>query len=326
MGWLLLTVTTRAADLPDLDLLTTVPEFEETEVSVVSFNIQFLGNFKSRRNAELARLLAPYDLIFVQELVAPPYPGRFPDGSQIQPDKEAQAFFDAMAQIGFDYILSPEDTGSGPTNHLNSSATEWFVAFYKNERVQPLTNLPNGFLADDRTDNTDYERVPYAFAFQAENVDLVFISVHLMPGSGREARKRRAHELGAIASWVKSRQGTERDFIILGDMNIEDCRELTVVLPPNYSSLNHDCVPTNTNINSPKPYDHVMYQTQASASEINIERGMIVIDLIKHMRRGWPARLGRYPGRPYVHDSFRKFFSDHDPVLFSVRADADDDD
>src|SRR5687767_11557374 len=89
-AWLLLAVTTHAADLPELDLLTTAPEFEETEVSVVSFNIQFLGNFKSRRNAELARLLAPHDLVFVQELVAPPYPGRFPDGSPFKPDKEAQ--------------------------------------------------------------------------------------------------------------------------------------------------------------------------------------------------------------------------------------------
>lgn len=36
---------------------------------------------RARANAQLADMLAAYDLVLVQELVAPPYAGRFPDGS-----------------------------------------------------------------------------------------------------------------------------------------------------------------------------------------------------------------------------------------------------
>jgi hypothetical protein len=114
--------------------------------------------------------------------------------------------------------------------------------------------------------------------------------------------------------------------VILGDMNIENCEELTAVLPSDYSSLNSECLPTNTNINSPKPYDHVMYPPSASGAEIKTDRGVTVIELTEVMRRGWPRKLGRYPGRPYNHDPFRQYFSDHNPVLFSIRADVGDDD
>lgn len=78
---------------------------DASEIQVVSFNIQFLGNSRNRRNCDLADMLAPYDLVFIQELVAPPYPGTFPDGSAFKPDKEAKAFFEAMNAHRFSYVL-----------------------------------------------------------------------------------------------------------------------------------------------------------------------------------------------------------------------------
>jgi len=161
---------------------------------VVSFNIQFLGFFKKKDHAALAEILARYDLIFIQELVAPPYAGVFPDGSRYRPDAEAEEFFDAMANLGFDYVLSDEDTGTNDTNHNNGSATEWFVAFYNPTRVVTDSDLPTEFLGTDRTNHPDYERVPHAFGFELGSEDLVFISVHLQPGSGSADRARRAHE------------------------------------------------------------------------------------------------------------------------------------
>lgn len=296
------------------------------EIRVVSFNIQFLGNFKDRRNEDLADMLAPYDLVFVQELVAPPFPGTFPDGSAYRPDEEARAFFDAMQAKGFDFALSEEDTGTGERNHLNSTATEWFVAFYKSFSLSPDDALAHGFLAEDRTDNPDYERVPYAFAFKAGDVDLVFISAHLQPGGGSDDTARRAHELDSIFSWISSQSGSERDYVVLGDMNIEDCGELASVLPEGHASLNGACQATNTNINGPKPYDHVIYDIQASAPEIDTEHGLIVINLIEEMKLRWPNNAGLFPGDPYDHDEFRKRYSDHNPVLFWVRTDGPDDD
>jgi hypothetical protein len=95
-------------------------------LSICSFNIQFLGNSKVRDNVGLAEILKDYDLVVVQELLAPPYAGTFPNGEAFKPKPETRDFFDAMTNRGFTNVFSEEDTGPGTKNHLNSSATEWW--------------------------------------------------------------------------------------------------------------------------------------------------------------------------------------------------------
>jgi len=262
------------------DLLTTTVDTISTNdptksISVCSFNIQFLGHFKKKDNEALADLLKDYDIVVIQELVAPPYEGTYPDGETYSSDDEAQAFFDAMIDQGFDYILSEEDTGPGEDIHTKTSATEWWVAFYKDEVVDYATDLPNGFLAEDRSQNPNYDRVPYAFPFRADadtSIDFVLISVHLAPGASEMGR--REQELDNIASWIDDNDENEKDFIILGDMNIEDSIELVAIIPEGYLSLNDECVRTNTLINDnpgqgAKPYDHVMYRPEYTSDEIH---------------------------------------------------------
>ncbi len=304
-------------------LATPAPASAQARIEVASFNIQFLGQSSRRDNAALVGLLEDYDLVFVQEVIAPPYAGEFPDGTPFRPNPRVREFFDLMNAAGFDYVLSPEDTGPGARNHLNSSATEWFVAFYKPGRVEPATDLPWGFIADDVTRNPDYDRVPFAFPFRAGSEDLVFISVHLRPGAGPRHRERRAHELAAIWTWIRSSSGGERDYVILGDMNIENCTELDEVLPRNALSLNGTCEATNTNVRGPKPYDHVMFRTQFTEAEI--PGAMVIVDLIESLRGSWQGP-GRYPGDPYNHNRFRAAYSDHDPIAFTVVVDGEDDD
>ena len=121
-------------------------------------------------------------------------------------------------------------------------------------------DLPQGYLALDRSNHDHFERVPYAFGFRTldSKLDFVLISVHLQPGSGSKDRTLRAEELATIAHWIDLNDHIEHDFIILGDMNIEDARELAMVTPAGFQSLNDECRPTNTNVNGPRPYDHVM--------------------------------------------------------------------
>lgn len=291
-------------------------------LSIVSFNIQFLGSFKKRDDEALAKIVAPYDMVVVQELVAPPIAGTYPDGSPYKADKEAKEFTDAMAAHGFSFVLSPEDTGTGDRIHTGGTGTEWFITFYKPGRVTPDADLPNGFLADDRSNHPDYERVPYAASFKTNNgPDFVLISVHLMPGAREE--ERRAHELATIASWVDLQTGPEKDFIILGDMNIEDCEELAKVMPVGFASLNDTCFPTNTNLNGPKPYDHVLYRP-ANSSEILPE--FSVLNLIEAAEPFWNRSIGAFPGTPYDHNTFRQYYSDHHPVVFELVLDQGDDD
>lgn len=182
-------------------------------------------------------------------------------------------------------------------------------------------------MAQDRSNHDDYERVPYTFAFRAQgnNLDFVLISVHLKPGASNSDKQRRAHELTAITNWIGANDDTEKDFIILGDMNIKNHAELISATPQGFLSLNDECVATNTNVNGPKPYDHVMYNTTYT-TEVDEEYDFRVVDLIDMMKHFWNQNEGTYPGNPYNHNEFRKYYSDHHPVVFRMIIPEQDDD
>lgn len=342
---------------------TGTPAFPDV-LRIASFNIKWLGYYsEERRNEALAEMLKAFDIVVVQELVAPPYPGYFPreeDNLSKSADRARTAacrFFEAMRSVGFSrpnpqgtldghgdcskrgelpnrqtvpaFLLSPADTGPGDTNGKHSARTEWFVAFFKPSRVVPANDLPSGFLADDLTANPDYQRVPYAFGFRvpATRQDLVLIAVHLQPDATSAARKRRAHELKSIASWVNNtaKSQNEQDFIILGDTNIQSCKELNAILPAGWTALNDECRDTAT-AKVKRPYDHVFYLDNSSGKEIDKEFDLHVINLVDHMRDDWKAwREDTYPGDPYTSKKFPKYYSDHHPIHFQIKLVADDD-
>ncbi len=303
---------------------------DPNRVTVCSFNIMWLGGYKKKEHEALAGILKPYDVVVVQELVAPPVDGNYPDGEPYLADVEAGAFAKAMTDLGFCYRLSEEDTGTGDTIHSVGSNTEWWIAFYNPNVIACANDIPNGFLAEDRSNHPCYERVPYAFGFRTLNakLDFVLISVHLEPGNSPENRMRRRHELSAIGNWIYDEKQKEtvkeRDFIILGDMNIYGQEELAIVTPIGYRSLNEACKATNTQPGSPRPYDHVMYSTQYT-KEIDTDFGLDIVDLIQAMRPSWTAS-DPYPGDPYVHNEFKQRYSDHRPVVFVMNVPDQDDD
>jgi exonuclease III len=292
-------------------------------LTVCSFNVQFLGHFKDRDDAALCSLLKDYDIVVIQELVAPPCAMDFPDGTPVKPDAEAAEFFNEMANHGFSYLLSEEDTGTNEEIHTNTTGTEWWVAFYKPTQVTVANDLSSGFLADDRSNNDSYERVPYAFAFRTldSNLDFVLISVHLQPGSSSSETARREQELASIAAWVDANDSVEKDFIILGDMNVQDHTELADITPEDFVSLNDDCLATNTAATG-KPYDHVMYRPAYSHE---VQDGLVIVKLVEEMKAFWTASEP-YPGNPYEHNAFRVLYSDHNPIVFQIEVPESDDD
>lgn len=303
----------------------------DNSIKITSFNIQFLGNPKNRDNSALASVVADSDIVLVQELVASPSQGLYPDGTPYKADPEALAFFKEMTDRGFTYVLSEEDTGTGDKIHKASSATEWWVAFYKEQKVSISDELVkdgiSGFLANDRSNHDDYERVPYAFPFRVDDtgMDFVLISVHLKPGSGPGNRTRRKHELESIYSWVDEHDEKEKDFIIVGDMNLYSCDVLTLMNIGEFITLNSSCLNTNTNVNGPEPFDHVLYRANFT-NEIDLEYGFTVTNLITAMKAPWYEDFTHeYPGEPYKHNPFRARFSDHHPVSFKLKSTTDDD-
>lgn len=299
---------------------------------VASFNVKWVGGSKVRKNDDLAEMMSPYDIVLVQEIVAPPYEGTFPDGRPYRPDEESAAFFDAMQDEGFAYVLSPEDTGTGESNNKNSAQTEWFAAFYRPEFVAPAPDLPGGFLHPDRTANPSWDRVPYAFPFRTvdENLDFVLISVHLHPDAGPKHRARRQTELEATFAWINTHNDSERDFLVAGDMNFQNCDELTNRTPIAHRSLNEACFATNTaeakNPKKGRPYDNVIINP-ADTVELDFEHGFLIYDLLAYMEDHWDAETdGPYPGDPYDGKRFIAAFSDHHPVEFRLTVPAMDDD
>jgi len=298
------------------------------ELWIASFNIQFLGTSSKRDNAALASLFAQHDIVVVQELVAAPIEGTFPDGGAFRVDPEAADFVQEMENLGFQWVLSPEDTGPGANNHTNAFTTEWWITFFNPTTVRVAEDLPIGFLSEDRTANAQFDRVPFAFPFRTANggLDFVLISVHLNPDDDDAGVARRREEVSAVAAWIGQHQQTERDFIILGDMNFQDCDEMHAALPTGFESVNDGCLPTNTHTGAgkAKPFDHVLFR-RADTTELDLEAGFFVIDLIEEMRPFWNGP-GAYPGEPYDHNRFRAVYSDHDPVDFVMSIPAADDD
>lgn len=283
------------------------------DLTICSFNIKFVGLYEKRENQALAELLKDYDLVVVQELIAPP--SAVPANST---RSRAKLFFDAMAARGFSNVLSESDTGNADLGSF-TSRTEYFVTFYKPGRVAPASDLPNGFISAPLSRHPSFRRVPYATGFRTPDgkLDFVLVSVHLEP----EERDFRAGEFRAIDAWLGRQHSaqSERDLIVLGDCNIQSKAELTANTPANFISLNADCVRTNVARGSAKPYDHVFYHPQFT-TEMDTGFGFQVVDLVETVQ----------PGRPLASTAEQNLFfqkySDHHPVVFRLRIPTRDDD
>lgn len=288
-------------------------------ISICSFNIQFLGHFKARDNNTLSKILKPYDIVVIQEMVAPPVSGTFPsNGQKYKSDLESKAFVAAMQEQGFSYWLSAEDTG--PTkNHVNSSASEWWITFYKDEIVVPDSSRYFGFLDTSLAGSLLFERVPFCMPFKSIDGNSTFslISLHLKPGNSIADRTRRAGELKTLFEWSPKQQEKNKDYIYLGDCNIFKEGEFIEYEKQFIYSLNKQCSSTNTKLyedpKKGKPYDHVFY-TNNSEDEI-IQESFKVVDLMKEIRSLYKDES--FPYAPYEHNLFRTKFSDHVPISFN---------
>jgi len=289
-------------------------------IRICSFNIQFLGHFKERDNLTLSKLMKPFDVVVVQEMVAPPVSGIFPsNGQKFEADLESRTFVEAMEKQGFNYWLSTEDTG--PTkNHVNSSASEWWITFYRANKVLPDRSRFYGFIDSSLTFNPNFERVPYAMPFMSIDGSSTFtlVSLHLKPGDSPSDRKRRQVELGYLFNWIKNQDGDNLDYIALGDCNIYQDQEFIAFKKDSIFSLNQACLNTNTKVYEDKlkgkPYDHVFF-TPSSSEEILLN-SFQVVDIMELIKADFKQRGEVFPYLPYNHDLFRTKFSDHLPVSF----------
>ncbi len=295
-------------------------------LDICSFNIQFLGHFKERKNDILAEILKDYDIVVVQEMVAPPVDGKYPDGTGFKKDPESASFVEEMSKKGFSYWLSSEDTG--PTkNHTPTTASEWWIAFYKPQTVEPDSARCYGFISQPLVNNPHFERVPYAFPFRTKDkkTNFTLVSVHLQPGNGSDDRLRRKGELTELFKWSTTQWESNKDFFVLGDCNIYDQNEMLPFQSTGVKGLNVNFSSTNTKMYESaakgEPYDHVFHF--ATSTEDVVSNSFQIVDLMAALRSF--QSVISFPLEPYVHDTFRTAFSDHVPVSFKLISGKDTD-
>lgn len=298
--------------------------FSQDTLNICSFNIQFLGNFKNKDNVTLSKILKPFDIVVIQELVAPPFPGKFPDNIPFKVDEESKAFYTEMKKQGFACWLSTEDTG--PTNnHINSTASEWWIIFYKTAKVRGDSTRFHGFVSQPLVANPNQDRVSFIFPFKSVKGNTTFslIPVHLNPGDSKEDYSRRQVEFNYLFNWTKTQTEMNKDFLILGDCNIYKADEFTPFKKLDFYSLNDKCKSTNTKIyesqEKGKPYDHIFYNS--NSKEDLILSSFEVHDLKAQVKAINPGNITE----PYDHDDFRAKYSDHLPVSFMMITGRDSD-
>lgn len=266
------------------------------DLDVASFNIKWIGYSSDRENEKLSNMLSQYDIVFVQELVSPPYDGTYPSGNPYRPDEESKAFFEAMIKQGFKYVLSESDTGSGDSVESNSASTEWFVVFYKPNEA----NVDNSyFIESDLSNNQYFKRVPYNFVVTDKDnkKQYNFVSVHLNPGNGLDDREYRKNEIFKLKKWAML-QNTAT--IILGDMNIYDCERLEEWVQPILKIGDKEC--EGTNLKQNKPYDQVLY------------RGVTIDDVhVLNLYNYFNINPDTFDYREMT-----KYYSDHHPIYFQL--------
>lgn len=288
-------------------------------LNICSFNIQFLGHFKYRENTILAEILKDHDIVVVQEMVAPPKEGEYPDGTKYKKDKESADFLEEMEKQDFSYWLSPEDTGPSK-NHSPTTTSEWWIVFYKSKSVLPDTNRCYGFVSKPLTQNDVYERVPFAFPFKSVhgNSNFTLVSVHLKPGESKEEKEIRQKELNELITWASTVTESNKDFYIIGDCNIYKPDEFIHYKESGVNSLNERCITTTSLAyqlqSKGKPYDHVFHSTYSK--EDILENSFEVIDLKKEIIEH--SIPGQFVLDPFDYKFFKTRFSDHLPISFKL--------
>ena len=63
-----------------------------------------------------------------------------------------------------------------------------------------------------------------------------------------------------------------------------------------------------------------------SGDEVDKDFDFEVINLLDVMEDYWTSTVQSYPGKPYEHNRFRAFYSDHHPVVFHLKYQEEDDD
>lgn len=294
------------------------------DIRVVSLNLELSEGGKVFQAEAMADVLTPNDMIVVQGSVLPASSTQPQDSSLSPASSPAKKLSDALSKHGFQSVTAAPDKKASSSR---DGVSDWWAFFYRSEKILPASDLPQGYLPNDGHAQGTYDRIPWAVGFRTPNrqLDLVVIPVDLQAGKNRDNLMLRKQELLAVGDWILSNDEKEKDFLIMGNLRVEDAVELSIILPMGFSSLNDICRATNTNIRRPRPNVHVLFRPDYSP-EVDQTQGITVVNLVHGMRATWHGEEA-FPGeQPYDDARFRQYYGGQNPIEFVLNVPPSDDD
>ncbi len=182
---------------------------ENATISIAAFNIQTFGKTKAGKPEVmeiLARTISGFDIVAIQEI-------RDISDTAIERLEEE---VDALG-TDYDYIIGPR------LGRKRSNYKEQYAYMYRTDTVNP------GFwYTFDDIDNNLFHREPFIAGFKAKkgSFDFILIVIHTDPDNATEE----INALNEVIKDVKGKFPSERDLIILGDLN-SDCDYYSESLP-----------------------------------------------------------------------------------------------
>lgn len=256
-------------------------------IRIASFNIQIFGQSKINKPKVmdmLSRIIRRYDVVAIQE-VRSKEQNIIPSLLSLVNDADTR----------YDYAIS---------ERLGRTASKEQYAFVYNTKT---VNLISGssYVIDDLDDI--FEREPFVAFFRSGNFDFKLVNNHIKP----EDVSAELSQLAVVINEIYN-SSTEKDIIVLGDMNADGSyfnEDNLVVIFPLWIQLISNDEDTTVAI-SDNTYDRMMTRDTTASVEYTGKSGVF----------RWDVEYG------VTDTSFIKKVSDHYPVYAEFRTDLPDDD
>ncbi len=173
----------------------TQPIHPPNSISIASFNIRIFTS-NSRGDEELkyiVNILKKYDVVAIQEL------------------RDQTALKRTIAQLrdqGLDY-------GYDISPPVGRESKELYAFIYRKDKI---ALLKRGQVYQDVDD--EFIREPFYASFKSGDFDFTLITVHILYGKNKTARRPEIQELSQVYASIQNEDPKENDVILLGDFNM----------------------------------------------------------------------------------------------------------
>jgi len=270
-------------------------DHQESTISIASFNLLHLGWDNGKDLNTLARVIARYDVVALQEVM------------NLDTLQRLKSILDTLTGIRWNAIASSQKIG-------RTSYKEYYAIVFRSDRTTYVQQSASVWA--DSLD--EFEREPFYASFRSGNFDYTLIVMHSDFDSRKEVMRREARALKNVFNVIQDLDPHENDLILVGDFNL--CADDTgwVSLKGLPTMTHFIACSTLTTINArgnlTSSYDNIWIQASYTGREYSGTSGVDYYYTTLLKDEGQPARAARQK------------ISDHLPVYALFITNKEDDD